>query len=372
MLTIETNTVALAPNPAGKRRQLLTPIPGRPGEFLLVLDNSSLDGFMRCPRYSQHYLVAEREARVKSAALSFGGAVHAGLESFERGESVESQNLAIVNHFVENPPPQADYRTPEVAMEVLRHYRTRSTFPDFADLEIQKDTAGNPLVEVPFELPLGTVDVQDYVVAPWLTEREVFEVQGSHTFAFRNGVYAPFVKTIHFAWSGRIDLVAFSHNAMRVIDHKTTSIMGDQFSTPFVLSNQTRGYVWAARQLWPHLNISGFCVNAIHLKRPTTGRLPDDLLAPGPRGGPPALSFHRFYFDYSPESLASWETNVRDILSDFVHCLVRDYFPMHTRACVDKFGTCPYHAVCCESDPAMQRVLLDSELFQPVTWNPVR
>lgn len=352
-------TVEPAPKIVRPRRNLLTPLP-EPGHFLLVIDNSSAEKFVTCPTSANFYLVHGREAHARNSALVFGGAIHAGLESLLKGDPDEVQDQRILRHFTENPAPTSeDYRTPMRALEVLRHYRQRATFPDYV-WELQSDSSG-PLIERAFELPLGVIDVGCRIrtIHPnqW-GDGVVDETEG--------GVW---VDKIHVAWSGRTDAVAHCNNAVRVVDHKTTSIAGDQVSKDFFLSNQTIGYVWAAQQLWPELNVSGFCVNFIHLKRPAAGA---GLMDRGPRGGEPALNFFRSYFDYTPERIRWWENNALLIVSDFIQCLVRNEFPSHTKWCFGKYGQCPYHDVCSIDDLEAQLRVLHSDMYKSVTWNPVR
>lgn len=179
-----------------------------------------------------------------------------------------------------------------------------------------------------------------------------------------------YVRTIYFAWSGRIDLVAHCNGMARIVDHKTTSIEGDRFVQDFQLSNQTQGYVWAAKQLWPELNIKGFCLNALALIRPKTGSFTGPLDARGPRGGEPPFRPSRHYFEYSDIRLEQWVNNCRSIISDFVHCLVRNDFPMHTKWCFGKYGRCSYHDLCTIDSIDVRMRLLQSPAFKDVTWNP--
>ena len=108
------------------------------------------------------------------------------------------------------------------------------------------------MIERPFELPLGVLDINTRLQLPDWPEPRL-------------------VKSVHVAWSGKIDLLATVAHRNRVVDHKTTSIAGDNYIPSFILLHQTIGYVWAARQLWPHLDITGFCLNAIYLRRPLPG-----------------------------------------------------------------------------------------------------
>ncbi len=376
-----TNTTLIPPVPtASLRRPLLTPL-AEPGHFLLVLDNSSAEKFVTCPQSAYNYLVLGREAHARNAALTFGGAAHAGLEVFlkwqydaqiagcnEPPHGPEPQNAAIVRHFQTNPTPPDEYRTLPNALTILEEFRHRSKLPDY-DWTILSDDKG-PLIERAFELPLGVVEVGAFILMPWWNDRQSRRDSNQEFQCAEGGelLNAPvFVSHIHIAWSGRMDLIANWNGMNRVIDHKTTAIAGDQVIQDFQLSNQALGYVWAAKQLWPELSVRGFAVNFLHFKKPT-GSGP--ITAPGPRGGPPALSIFPAFFDYTDERLAWWEENAIAVVSDFIHCLVRNQFPSHTKWCFGKYGKCPYHDVCSQDSAELRRKLIMSDLYRPVTWNP--
>lgn len=351
-MNISTDSVTLRPEPPVARgpRTLLTPL-SDPGHFLLVLDNSAMEKFVTCPRSAEYYLVRRREAHARNAALTFGGAVHIGLECIERGEDEVPTAQKVLKFFTENPTPPDEYRTPTTALEVLAHYRVRRTFPDF-EWQVLSDDNGL-LLERAFELPLGVIEVNDYIKMPWLNSGD-------------NNGKGIFCDAIHVAWSGRIDAIAHVNGMARVVDHKTTSIAGDQFIQDFQLSNQTVGYLWAARQLWPDLSINGFCLNAIHLKKPSKGQ---GLMDRGARGGDPPLNFFRAFFEYSDARVAEWEHNALTLSEDFVHCLVRGYHPMATKWCFGKYGKCQYHDVCV-MEPNVRESILMSDMYKQVTWNP--
>lgn len=368
-ITLPTSSVAIHPvDPIAKpRRELLTPLPEE-GHYLLVVDNSAIETFTTCPRYAQYYLTYAREAHARNAALTFGGAVHKGCEAIEKYENKQTVSevnqdphhmdnqlwdeshtaQSVLAFFTENPAPPDEYRTPQNALELLAHYRVRKTFPDY-QWTVLSDSTGL-LVERAFEVPLGVLEVNSTIHLPnWELPQHV-----SH---------------IHIAWSGRIDLIAECNNKHRVVDNKTSSIGGDQFIQDFQLSNQTIGYVWAARQLWSDLNIDGFCLNAFHLKKPAAGK---GLMKTGPRGGPPALSFFRAYFDYSESRIAQWEHNAMTLCEDFVHCLVRNEFPLHTKWCFAKYGKCQFHDICTIDEPDVRLRMLQSDAYKDVTWDPTK
>ena len=340
------------PNPSG-RRPLLTPIPSLPDEYLLVIDHSSLEKFITCPTAARNYLVLGREARGRNAPLVFGGAVHAGIEAFLLGKNEIEQNQAITNHYASNPLDSSypDYRTPAVAVDVLRHYRQRSYLPDYA-WKLLTGPDNLPLVERAFELPIGVLELDCDL---WTATGPVY------------------VRRLHVAWSGRTDAIAECFGKRCIVDHKTTSVLTSDYIQSYVIASQTIGYVWAAQQLWPDLSIDHFCLNVIYLKKPTaTGGYERSLVERGPRGGEPPLMFQRHYFPYSPSRVSQWVANTLAIVSDFVHCLARNQFPMHTAWCTNKFGLCPYYTACSQDNPDVRLNVLQSGMFADVTWNPVR
>lgn len=368
-LTLDTATANLNPEPLVPEppRLLLTPLP-TPGEFLLVIDNSSLEVFTTCPTSANYKLVLRREAHARNAALTFGGALHQGLEQFLTRQFMKEHNWpdspdddsiedqAILRHFIENPAPLDEYRTVTNALEVMKQYRVRASLPDY-QWEIQSDDNG-PLIERAFELPLGTVEVNAKLDMPWLA-------QGAGSMMYED-IHAVPVTRIHIAWSGRIDAIARCGDPKvnRVCDHKSGKVDPQEYH----ISNAVLGYVWAGQQLWPELNINGFCLNALATKKPAAGC---SMSSVGPRGGKPALELFRSYFDYTPERIAQWQENTLSIVSDFIHCLVRDYYPRHTKWCFGKYGKCQYHDVCIQDDPKVRHNMLMSDMFRGVTWNPV-
>lgn len=382
MLTLNTATAVIIPeSPRGERRPLLTPIAGSPGHFLMVLDNTSLEKWKRCPTAAYHYLVLRREAHAKNAALTFGGALHEGLDLFHTREFNQaqtelgrcdmrrecdpvSQDHAIRNYFAANPTPPDDYRTVENALRVMAAYRQQVEFDPTYRWSILADDSG-PLIERAFEIPLGVIELDAWINpcgglcagAPEV-DWEPLETEA--------GLY---VHSVHVAWSGRIDVVATANGKNRICDHKTSSIDGDQFVQSFQLASQTIGYVWAGRQLWPDLNIDGFCLNAIRFKKPNVGQV--DLCARGARGGEPPLKFYRAFFDYSPARIEEWKEDTLTDIEDFLHCLVRGRFQHNDRHCFDKYGQCPYFMICSLYNPDVRHRMIMSEAYREVTWNPV-
>ena len=307
-----------------------------------------MEGICKCPTFAYNYLVLHREAHAKDASLIFGGAIHEGIKLMLLGEDAEAQNQIIVQYFAENPTPPDEYRTPTMALRVMNHYRRH--YHAMEDMQFEVITDGpDKLVEIPFEVPLRGIEVNTKLHLPeWPEPR--------------------YVEVIHVAYSGRIDLVARKDDQHMVVDHKTTSVAGDQYIQSFHLSNQAMGYVWVANKLWPGLEIESFCLNGIGLRRCKDDSV--NIMARGPKNGEPPLTFFRSFYNYSPEQLEQWEENVTTIISDFVHCLVRNFFPQYTNSCFSKYGRCQYFDACTLDNKQVRRRFLLSDNFRPVTWDP--
>ena len=343
----ETNVIPV--DAVRPRREFLTYIEG--DDYLLVMDSTAAEKVIRCPTAGYYYIIRGREPHAKNAALTFGGAIHAGVELFFKRLPDQAQDEAIIRYFMENPAPPDEYRTPMMAVQVMQHYREQCRVRvDYNEERVLEDKDGK-LIERPFEIPLGVLEINTEVQLP-------------------NWPEPKFIRYIHVAWSGRIDRVSDLVQRNRVVDVKTTSMGGDQFIQSFQLSTQTIGYVWSGQQMWPELNPTSFALYAIHLKKPTKGSGLNGLMEKGPRGGEPALNFFRAYFEYSQERIDQWQHNMLTIVEDFVHCLVRNFFPLYTNHCFNKFGRCPYFDVDTIDNPNVRIKMLESDAFKDVTWDP--
>lgn len=350
-ISLPTADAVTVPAPLGRKRDLLTHLSD--DEYLFVIDNSSTEKFKRCPTMGKYYSVLGREPHAKNSALVFGGAIHKGLEALALGKSELEQNTAICDYFAAHPTPLDVYRTPANALEVLKHYRVRCTFPDYAG-HIICDGDG-PIVERPFEIPIAVYTINAMIANPaWPEPR--------------------FVKRVHAAWSGKIDMLwhredslSLNENKPHVLDHKTTSMDGEPFLQQFELASQTRGYVWAGRQKFELPDLDSFCLDKIRLKKPSGS---GSLIEKGPRGGEPPLDMQRYYYTYTDDSIAEWLHDTKLWISDFLQRLVHGNFPMNDQSCVGKYGACPYFQVCTIPQKEVRTRFLASDAFTDVTWNP--
>ena len=105
-------------------------------------------------------------------------------------------------------------------------------------------------------------------------------------------------------------------NKLWIMDHKTTTILGENFFADFLNSQQTIGYTWAAQQLIGK-PIEGLYLNAIAIRKQTKTGTPFEV--------------HRKRFPYEQERIAEWTHNTLTLVSDFLSHYDRKFFPMETK-----------------------------------------
>lgn len=291
-----------------------------------VIDNSNFEYITTCPRAAYYQILRKRKGSGNSAALNFGGAIHAGLEvryKSDEGTSLvlpttySKQCEALMSYVEKHPIGDDEFRTPTFGAEVLHSYNQHYISEPFQVLE---DSLGNKMVELSFAVPIGEI----------------------------NGI--PCI------WAGKVDIGIQWENRFWVLDHKTTSILGGTYFNQFYNSNQMIGYCWALQHLL-NQSIAGALVNVLAIRRPTkTGK---------------SIEFVRQRFEYPQSRIEEWQDNTLAIIEDFFHMCEKNYWPMHTQWCIGKFGQCAYFDVC--TVPTLQReMMLQSGLYEDITWSPLK
>jgi len=329
-------------------RPLLTPHPTIPNDYVLQLDNTTSEYFQTCPRSAYYYTVLRRQSPGR-AALDFGGAIHAGLEELYRTKftSLDSAKLKTLQYFASKSyDPGDDYRTPFYATSVIEQYYNHYSLSDTISPVTLND--GTLAVERAFALNLGSFEVN--ATLPF-TRKQLLGVGCS------DPDFHLFIATLHVQWTGKIDIISSDPftSIPEIVDHKTSSMEGDNFYKEFILSQQTRGYCWAASRI---LNrpVRRFRVNALFIRKPTrTGK---------------NVTFDRRAYTYQDSEIDEWETEIKQTLANYIHALTTNTFPRYTKWCVGKYGACQYHQVC--SLPAHSRdAMIASPCYTNVTWSPL-
>lgn len=352
--SLDLSSVQTKPNTVGQRRFLLQYV--GPGEFNLQIDNSSLEVFNACAKSAEYKLVHAREAPPK-AALTYGSAVHEGLEVYYRDKTLGIKDESTMRQdmfaaaqvpFEKQPVSLDEWRTADRAIDTLQRYMKHYEH-DEIEVQVQDNV---PLVELPFSLPLGVVEYE-----PHLLDYKFCEIVDPTTYPDELANNPVEITKVNIYWTGKIDLaILLDGKDDWISDHKTTSLLGPTYWTDFEISNQTVGYCWAGQKIF-NRPFRGLLLNVIYSRPPL-------------KSGLKKTEFHRKRYYYRQDQIDEWESNTLTLCSDFISNLMRGEFPFMYRWCVGKYGVCPYHDVC--KAPAAQReMILNTDLYTDVTWSPL-
>lgn len=341
--------------PVGPTRKLLSLSPDHQDDYILEIDYSSSSDFTRCPRAAENKLIRSREANRDSAATSFGRCFHECEELRLRHGLSDStrqrQRELVMSHFLRYPVGAGEYRTGDRMLDILNLYNERYENDGWPERMVIAE--GEKVVERPFKVPLCTIPMDSRV--PYLAG-DIIKYDPNIPWEPDETEGGTFIKRLHIVYTGRIDAVITELNGLHfVIDHKTSSRGGTEFTDAFRLSLQTRGYAWAAQQLLK-VPIDGLIMNAV-VVRPLT------------RTGTGTELF-RNYYHYSQDSLDEWYRNMCAIMTDFATCLSRGYFPQSARSFKSPCAGCDYHDNC-SLPPAQRAADLASDVYRDCTWEPI-
>lgn len=326
-------------------------------DYILRLDNSSLELLVQCAKSFYYHKVLGRTSP-ESAALTYGRAIHDGLELwYKHGAGIDATTLAfspvkqqiataVSQAFALNPPQVTEWRTESRCLETLIRYIQRYQAEEFKPRH----------VEVPFSLPLGTIPVDAEVPYPVDTI--------AHDGPEQSYPDRTWIDNVHVFWTGKIDLIVTLNQDQStwVVDHKTHSVGGPGFWDQFKLSQQMMGYVWAGRQINPDDPPRGVLINALY------GR-PYDAKGNMTKANK-EQEFTRQRFIYPDALVDEWQQDVMAMIEDTLSYLVKGHFPKMTAWCIAKYGKCRYHDVC-QLPPNQREFHLNTPSFADVTWNPL-
>jgi hypothetical protein len=313
-------------------------------DYVLQIDNSSMEVFNTCPRAAFYSKIVGRTKK-ESPALVYGSAIHEGLEYYYKNgrskDSWEADMLTAALGVFEDKAQDFhldEWRTADMLCHALQKYVRKYAKEEVKPLQL--DTG--PAVEIRFSQPLGVVEFGSRVPV------ELLDNADEHTDDVAK------VDNVHVYWIGKIDVIVEDSGGLFVMDHKTTQRVGNEFWNDFYLSNQMLGYAWATQKFLGE-PVKGLILNAIIGRRPTkTGT---------------SLDFQRQKYWYTQEQISNWEINALALVSDFLGDVHRDYFPMKTAWCT-KFGKCQYHDVCTLPESSRLHMLFSTQ-YQDNVWSPL-
>lgn len=358
------------------------------GSLLFRVDWSSIESLLGCNRSAEYKLIHSRQGGSRSA-LTFGAAIHAGLEVWYRNkdkigqlvhsdlvpalfgvENAEVQELtkdslltrcysAIESTFAESPPSLfPDYRTSDYAIQsfhsYITHYQNEVMTPYVHE--------GKPMVEFSFAYPLGKVELPTSMFTEWgfgtLTNNQEQE-EWARSYHKLNPI------PVHIEWTGIVDMLAEVNGHLYVVDHKTTSILSQDFFDGFEIAMQPTGYFSAIQAAFPDLPIRGFMVNVLACRKP---------VAAVTKSGRPTTSKpfepHRRQYDYHPWHVSEFKQDALALVEELFANITNKFFPRKTQWCVGKYGKCPFFDVC-SLPPESRLEMLMSDNYVYNTWKPV-
>lgn len=308
-----------------------------------LVDNSKLDLITTCPQLAYLSIIRSLRSSSESPALRYGGFIHRALAYRYRrlGQGrqwTEDVQIRILQHcFTKTPCEIEGWRNLDSAVKTIRSYNTAWANDKVV---VAKKSNGTPLVEQPFAVDTGVV----------LHGRRIVYI-------------------------GRIDLVLVTASGLLVVDHKTTSQLGDSFWFDQAASPQHRGYCWALRET---LGVTpmGYEVNAVATREsvvnfdynPITGK----LVTTGKSKATPCEFARSPLTQVTPGDLVKWYNNMLAIVDNFLGYVDRNSYPEHKKHCVHKNGICPFYHVCNSNMSDSDReAALQSSAFTENTWSPL-
>jgi hypothetical protein len=334
------------------------------GTLQLRLDWSSLETFLGCNRSALYRLVHARSSPPGSA-LIFGAAMHAALEVWykERTTSPPAELLprcyaAIQLAYAEHPiVPINDYRTADYCYESFCKYVTEYSSETLTP--ISRD--GTPLIEFSFSYPIGKTELPIDCFKEWGFGTLTNDAEKEQNPDFYSFTSIP----VSIEWTGISDMLCSFNGNNYILDHKTTSLLSQDFFDGFAIAHQPVGYVAACRAAFPELDIKGFIVNVIACRKPTAAVTPS-----GKKSTAKSFEPHRAIYNYDDWVITEWKADTLALVSEFMHNLTTHFFPKKTQWCVGKYGKCRYFGTC-SLTPQYREADLASDNYVDNTWKPV-
>lgn len=271
----------------------------------IIISPSALEAFTKCPRMFQYEWLERYQQDEGKAALTFGSAIHAAMKLLYLLPPSTPPDVKTlrVHHLLQEvwkvaPTPIGDYRTCELAKDVMGEY---------IDQYKDRDFPISSVVENTFIVPLGQIG-----------QRNVF-------------------------LRGKLDLTTRLTDNLWGVDHKTSSVGGDLLMPQYYCSSQFKAYTYALNKLFPKDKVQGIIVNVLIVRKPSkTGK---------------GTEFLRIPLEYPSDVLEEWVSNTMYIAQLMLHNYHVGTFPQHTSQCIHRFGRCSFYDICTLPRKARQPLL---------------
>lgn len=306
----------------------------------MKVDNFALTMHQACPRRYYHRMVQGYTIRRRSAALGFGGALHAGLaEWYKHTHLSNEERLALAHKAIEanwDPSvPSEDYRTLSKCLDVMTEYARYYPEETF-------DVVGapdRPIVEVTFTLETGMY--LPCVDCEGPDESGPFDAHCSLCGVLKEPIQ----------YGGIFDGLTRFGDKVYILEHKSTSQLGAYYFNQFKPNNQVTGYIWAATQL-SGMEVAGAILNAIGVYK--VGK----------------TKFERSVSTRNAGDIDEWKMNVYDTCVEIAHHTRLGRYPQRTPSCT-QYGLCEFHQVCTLTQLEHRQKRLDQDYVKS-DWDYTR
>lgn len=161
-----------------------------------------------------------------------------------------------------------------------------------------------------------------------------------------------------YVWIGRIDAVVSYKGKLWILDHKTTSMLGEKFLDDKMRSSQFLGYYYILNDYIKEKfgqPLAGVLINAICTG---TKDIKFDLYE---------LPFNQWQIDEWRRDTIELLQLIGTLLTDIYNGNITEVIP-EREICVTKYGRCPFFEVC-SNVPVVRYNLLKSQ-YEAHDWNP--
>lgn len=297
----------------------------RDGRWEVKINNSSLVILQECYRKAKYALKDGYFRDVQSDSLIFGVAFHAALEEFYKADPSER---VLPKHF-------------EKLMEFMGDGGVCAEEQDFLVLRAARKfiESAQPLSHLP------SSDKRSIQNGIWILT-EYFKIYKDDPYKILHDENGPIIerrieynlydsKELKIDFFGTIDAVFQDIHTgdILVADHKTTSLVGQQFYNRLKPNHQYTGYILGAKKVLG-IDTNKFLVNCIEVKsKPKTSR------GKGP-------NFPRQITSRDEEDFKEFKDTVKFYVNMYVHCLMTDTWPQGGVNACAMYSGCQYHEIC--------------------------
>ena len=313
------------------------------------INYSSLSVLQSCARKSNYLLERKLRSHVESPATVFGSAVHAALEVFY-SEPREGRNLPANFRKVSDTLPYMQGTGAELEDSHFL-YRAMWRFCEkAAPLRALPDSDKRSLANGVWLLQNY---FETYIEDPYVV---VCDEKGPIT---ERLVEYPLYEDEHLRiiYFGTVDVILRNEQTGVILptDHKTTSVMGNDFFSRLKPNAQYTGYLWLAQQVFK-LKTDAFLVNGIGVKT-----RPVKATSQGP-------SFARQVTRRSVEDIEEFQQSVIEAVRNYLRWQASGVWPLGPVDVCSYWGGCSFIDVC--SAPSVLREnIIENKFSGPVNAN---